>query len=161
MTRIAIPKFLLLTCLLALIEMQAPRSQSAAEPEDEGLKQDYKAVEGTWERTIKDAAGNMLRGVKAERAGKSTVTYFDSNGLAIYQHTSEYELKRQGSARIFRYRNKTITKGEQQGLVQKEPREYLYRIAGDEFVEIHGMLVGQERERVQVLVWKRVKEDEA
>lgn len=131
------------------------RDRAWAETEEEGLKEDYKQLEGSWETEQRDAQGVVFTVVKTERDRKSVVTVYDQNGNVTYAHTSDFELKRQGDIRIFRHSNRIVTAGPDKGKIQKEPREYIYKIVGDRFYEIQGAMISQQRESPRIGVWKR------
>ncbi len=126
-----------------------------AEADADGLTEDYRQLEGSWEMEQRDAQGRVSTVVKSERDRKSLVTVYDHNGNVIHSHTSEYELKRCGDVRLFRFRNRTVTQGPDKGVIQKEPREYIYKIVGDQLYEIQGALISQPRESPRIGVWKR------
>ena len=144
-----------LMVVVAGVLLVGMRSGLRAEPDDEGLKEDYRRLEGTWETEVRDAQGNVVTVVKSERDRKSVVTAYDHKGNVLHSHTSDFELKCVGDVRIFRYSNRTVTQGPDKGTIQKEPREYIYKIVGDRMYEIQGALISQERQSPSITVWKR------
>ena len=98
----------------------------------------------------------MVTVTKSEHERKSVVTAYDINGNVVHAHTSEFVLKRVGDVKVFRFWNKTSTKGPQAGVVQKEPREYVYKIVGDRLYEIQGAMIRPENDTPSILVWKRI-----
>lgn len=139
------------TCIL----LAGTQDGLRAELDDAGLKEDYLQLEGSWEREQRDSEGNVSTVIKSERDRKSVVTVYDHKGNVLHSHTSDYELKRCGDMRIFRYWNRTVTQGPDKGSIQKEPREYIYKIVGDRFYEIQGAMISQQRESPRIGVWKR------
>ena len=125
--------------------------------EDNDLKEDYRRLDGFWETQVQDAEGRMVTITKSEHDRKSIVTAYDVNGNVVHSHTSDFELKRVGDVKVFRYTNRTVTKGPQTGVVQKEPREYIYKIVGDRLYEIQGAMTHPENQTPSILVWKRAE----
>jgi hypothetical protein len=126
-----------------------------AETNDGGLKDDYRRLEGSWETEARDPGGNVVTIVKTERDRTSVVTSYDHNGNVLHSHSSDFELKRAGDVRIFRFWNLTVTQGPGKGTIQKEPQEYIYKIVGDRLYEIQGALISPERQPPSMNVWKR------
>jgi hypothetical protein len=143
----------LLIILLAGLSVWA--DDTAAPSEDKQLQEDRAAIEGLWRRTFRDKSGRELTTTKIERAGKSTVTVRDADGNKLHEHHSDYELQRSGEVRIFKYSNRTVTHGPDAGQVDPRPRRYIYRITGDRFYEIHGVLTDDERAPT-IFIWERV-----
>src|SRR5690606_12323712 len=120
------------------------------------LQEDYAALQGIWRRTYRDKPGRELTTTKTAQAGKSTVTGRDSQGNKRDERHSEYEPQRSGEARIFKYSNRTVTHGPEAGQVDPRPRRYVYRMSGDRFYEIHGVLTDDERPPA-IFIWNRVE----
>lgn len=141
--------------IILLVGLSVRADAEAAPSEEKQLQQDRAAIEGVWRRTFRDTSGRELTTTKTERAGKSTVTVRDAEGNILHEHHSDYELQRSGEVRIFKYSNRTVTRGPDAGQVDPRPRRYIYRIAGDRFYEIHGVLTDDDR-RPTIFVWERV-----
>lgn len=141
--------------LLSSVLLLGMRGGLRAETDDEGLNEDYRRLEGSWETEIRDAQGNVGTVVRSERDRTSVVTAYDHKGNVLQSHTSDFELKRVGDVRLFRNWNRTVTQGPDKGNIQKEPREYIYKIVGDRLYEIQGALISQERLSPSVIVWRR------
>jgi hypothetical protein len=112
-------------------------------------------VTGVWERKVATPQGEF-RMVKTHAEGKTTLTTRDPAGNVVEAKTSEYRLKETEVVRIFTYSNNTITAGPNAGVAVPGEFAYLYRIEGDRFYEIRGVLKG-DKDPFAVLVWERVK----
>ena len=132
------------TCLVA--------TTGSARTQDEELAQ----VQGKWVRTIKTDKG-IGKVVKEHRGNETTVTAFDSEGQVVAAKTSEFRLEKTGKVRILTFFNSSITAGPQKGQTDKKPQSYLYRVTGDTFFEVHGLLLDDSAEPL-VLTWERVKD---
>jgi hypothetical protein len=113
-------------------------------------------VQKMWVRTMK-TDGGTFRVVKEHKGNKTTVTFFDSEGTVVAAKRSEFRLENTGKVRIFTFFNNTTTAGPQKGQTNNEPRSYIYRVIGDTFVEVNGMLIGDDAEPL-AFTWQRVKE---
>jgi hypothetical protein len=113
-------------------------------------------VQGKWSRTVKSDDG-IYTMVKEHRGNATTVTVFDAQGNVVAGKKSEFRLEQAGKVRIFTFFDNVITIGPQQGQIDKGPHSYVYKIAGDSFYEVHGVLVGDDSEPL-AFSWTRVKE---
>lgn len=144
-----------ITLILCLAGLALRADDEVAPSEEKQLQADYAAVEGVWRRTFRDKSGRELTTTKTERSGKSTVTVRDARGNKLHEHHSDYELQRSGEVRIFKYANRTVTHGPDAGQIDPRPRRYIYRVSGDHFYEIHGVLTDDES-RPAIFIWNRV-----
>ena len=116
-------------------------------------------VQGTWEFQVRDAQGQLLRRLVRSIAGRrETVTHFDPNGMVLHSHTADITVARTGDVRVFMFRNLQVTAGPRAGAVQEQVGRYAYRVEADDFYEIQGLLIGQEKQPLAVVRWKRVPE---
>ena len=113
-------------------------------------------VQGKWVRTIRTDSGTF-KVVKEHKGNKTTVTFMDSEGRIVQAKSSEFRLENSGKVRIFTFFNNLITAGPQKGRTNKEPHSYIYRVVGDTFVEVNGLLIDDDAAPV-AFTWKRVKE---
>ncbi len=114
------------------------------------------AVQGTWERTVESDRGTF-RIVKEHRGHKTTVTVMDTDGRVLEAKQSEFRLEATGSVRVFTFFNNLFTAGPNKGRREEAPNSYIYRVAGDTFVEVRGMLLGDD-DRLSAFTWKRVNQ---
>jgi hypothetical protein len=146
----------IIALIICLAGPAVSADEEAAPSKEKQLQEDSAAIEGVWRRTFRDKSGRELTTTKTEQAGRSTVTVRDAQGNKLHEHHSDYELQRSGEVRIFKYANRTVTHGPDAGQVDPQPRRYIYRISGDRFYEIHGVLTDDERQPA-IFVWDRVE----
>lgn len=120
--------------------------------------EDMERVQGRWQRLVKDSDGKTIRVEKFHKGNTTILTAKDEDGKVVYSHTSEFTLERAGKIRIFTYFNVVIAEGPNRGAAGDERHSYIYRVGDDRFVEVHGMLIGQEADEPSMIVWDRVKE---
>jgi YD repeat-containing protein len=116
---------------------------------------EYAQVEGTWELAQDTDKSAGARRVKVHQAGKTTVTSYDADGNVVGEHRSEYQLKKSGMARIFVYMKVVPATGPSKGRELPGPFYYAYNVQGDKFIEIYGVLAGDNRSP-RMLLWNRV-----
>lgn len=149
-----------LGALLAVIAFCAPVATQADEsldPRDGIARPDELAeVQGKWVRTTK-TDGGTFKVVKVHTGNKTTVTVCDSEGNVVGAKESEFRLEHTGKVRVLTFFNNTITVGPQKGQSDNEPRSYIYRVVGDTFVEVQGMLVGDDDQPL-AFTWQRLRE---
>lgn len=117
-----------------------------------------KAVQGKWVRHQATASG-PIKIVKEHKGQSTIVTAYDDKGNVIYSHESEFKIEQAGKARIFTFFNRTITAGPNVGQKIKEPVSFVYRVAENRFIEVHGVLDG-DANVPNMIIWDRI-EDEA
>ena len=113
-------------------------------------------VQGKWIRTMKIDSGTYTI-VKEHKGNKTTVTIFDAAGKIVTERKSEFRLEKTRNVRIFTFFNNVITAGPQKGQMDKEPKSYIYRVTGNTFVEVNGLLVGDDAQPL-AFTWERVNE---
>lgn len=113
------------------------------------------AILGKWEQVRKTEQGK-LRTVKEHRPDNTTIlTVYNEQGQKLYARRSEYEVDSSGTVPIFRFGNRTILTGPQRGETDTRDSAYIFRIEGNRFYEISGMLPGDSG-RPSLIVWERV-----
>jgi len=137
---------ILLACVLVLVA-------TAPAPADEDALAE---VQGKWQRLAKDAQGRTVRYEKEHRGHKTILSGYDEGGRVAYSHTSEFELSRAGPVKVFTYFNLAVA-GKPAAQAEKDRRSYIYKVEGDQFVEAHGLLIGQDREEPFMVIWERMK----
>ncbi len=133
----------------------APKARPPAEDDDAQAKE-LAAVQGRWARTM-ETEGGKIKVYKEHIGNKSIVTFMDSDGNVVGAKRSEFRLETTGDVRIFTFFNNVVTAGPQQGQIDAQPHSYIYRVVGDTFVEVNGMLIGDNR-APSAYTWTRVKE---
>lgn len=130
--------------------------------EEDPLKEDLKSVQGQWTRKVLDRQGKQIGTVvKVIRENKERVTHLDAEGKVVRAHAVEIELRRIGPVRVFTYTKFEFIKGPDEGKKLKGHGGYIYKVEGNRFIEVNGLLIGQEKEPTTVLVWEKAKEREA
>jgi hypothetical protein len=118
---------------------------------------DSSALQGTWEQLPEQgpAASPKQRVVKQVSGDTETVTTHGPDGKVLSAHTAKFKLARRGDVPVYTFYDRRITAGPEQGRSEAAPRSYVYRLRGDEFDEVWGLLPGQEQREVVVKHWKR------
>lgn len=116
-----------------------------------------KAVQGKWMRRQATANGRVTI-VKEHQAQKTIVNAYDDQGKLVYAHTSDYTIEQSGKVRIFTFSNRTITAGPNAGQIIKDPASFVYRVAENRFIEVHGVLDGDTNAPLMI-IWERVKDE--
>lgn len=135
--------------LLCVLLWSGPAFAGSVEEDDAA------SVQGRWQRLTKDSQGRTVRFEKEHRGRKTILTAFDEAGAVAYSHTSEFELSRSGKVRVFTYFNLVVAGTKPAGA--EERRSYIYKVEGDRFFEVQGLLIGQEKDEPVFLVWDRMK----
>ncbi len=131
-------------------------------PDVDPLKDDLKSVQGQWTRKVLDRKGKQIGTViKVIRGKKERVTHLDADGKVQQAHAVEIDLRRSGAVRVFTYSKFEFIKGPDEGKKLKGRGGYIYKVEGNRFLEVHGLLISQEKEPTRVLVWEKVNEREA
>ncbi|MBT4866970.1 MAG: hypothetical protein HON53_17845 [Planctomycetaceae bacterium] len=148
---------LLVTVAIPAIAADETKSKEQPKPKTP-VQLDLAAVQGRWERPLTDNNGNVVgNAVKEIKGDIETISYFDAAGQLRHAHKVKVKLKRLGRARLFSYTNIGITAGPNKGRKVEGGGSYLYKVEGDKFLEITNALVGEEKDELTVLTWKRVK----
>ncbi len=116
--------------------------------------EDYQKLEGKWVRNYQDGKGAPLR-IEQEISNKiSKVKIYDRNGKRIYSHQAKFRLQRLDDLNIFTYYDLEILEGPKKGAQQKAPQPCVYRLRGDKFVLVEGIMNGDQRPTLFVVWWK-------
>jgi len=151
---------ILLLPTLAVSLFAAP-SFAAPSPEDETTRRDLDAVQGKWERPLPDQTGRVIgRAVKEIEGTKETISYFGPNGEVLQVHTVKITLERTPNVMVFHHSGIEITAGPNKGKKSPHPGAYLYKVEGDTFLEIQGLMIQEKSETMKVLKWQRVVEED-
>ena len=118
---------------------------------------DAARLQGAWEQLPDEgpAATPKQRVVKQVNGDTETVTTYGADGKVMSAHTAKIRLARRGDVPVYTYYDRRITAGPEQGRTDAAPRSYVYRLRGDDFDEVWGLLPGQEQREVVVKRWKR------
>ena len=122
----------------------------------EASVEEYAQVEGTWELVQDTSQAGAVRRVKTHQGGKTIVTAYDAEGKIVGQHNSQYKLKKSGMVRIFVFSSLVPATGPSKGHEFPGPFYYAYHVQEDRFIEVYGLLAGDDRSP-RVLLWNRVE----
>ena len=131
-----------------------PESARGAEIETSSIAEQIK---GKWVLYRETPNGRYMT-IKVHNGTESIVTTYDPKLKEVYSHRSEYTLDDSGPVNVFTYRNKKVLTGRDAGAAVEGPVSYLFRIEGERFLEVHGMMKGDTR-GPSLNVWERLKKD--
>lgn len=124
-------------------------------------RRDLEALQGKWEQLPEEPGpGSPRQRVLKEVTGNTeVVTTYDANGGPVRSQTATFRLSRPGGVPVYTFSGARVTAGAGEDADRPEtgPRSYLYRVRGDDYYEVWGLLPGQEEREVVVRHWKRVK----
>ena len=120
---------------------------------------DVARLQGTWELQPEQQqpSSSRQRVVKQVSGNTETVTTYGADGQVINAHTARFRLGRRAGIPVYTFSDRRITAGPEAGGVEPGARTYVYRLRGDEFDEVWGILPGQEERPAEVKRWKRVE----
>jgi hypothetical protein len=125
-----------------------------------GGRQDVAALQGRWEQLPEEPGpGSPRQRVLKDVNGETeVVTTFDADGRPIQSQTAKFRLSRVGGVPIYTFSGARVTAGagEDSDKPSSAPRSYIYKLRGNDFYEVWGLLPGQEEREVMVRHWKRV-----
>ncbi|MEM8672127.1 MAG: hypothetical protein AAGG48_31715 [Planctomycetota bacterium] len=116
------------------------------------------AVQGKWIRSV-ETDGGTFKILKEHFGNKTKLTVYGPKGKVFEEKTSEFRLEIRNNVRVFKFFNNRFTAGPNKGRMVKAPASYIYRVAGDTFFEIRGMLIGDDS-APSVTTWKRFRIDD-
>jgi hypothetical protein len=119
--------------------------------------EELKRLEGRYERTVTNAAGTPFRVVKEIAGNQESVTTFDDVGNVVQAHTVEFKVEKRGPVRVFSFYNRLWTAGPLKGQTELATSSYLYRLDGDVFSEISGLMEG-DKGPPRINYWRRMKD---
>jgi hypothetical protein len=124
-------------------------------------------VKGKWMRTTPDGTRHIVKELGEE---KETLSAFDVNGELIYRHVVDYKVEPLNGLSVFKYWNRQISvdtsKTEEEIAAQNqelkeeasEPVQYLFKIQGNQWIEVHQMWKGDES-TPSMTVYSRLTDD--
>jgi hypothetical protein len=146
---------------IALFLMVSNATCFADKAEKQGSEESVSAAEqilGKWVQ-YRDTKQGRIKIIKDHRGDHTILKVYGPNGESLYSHRSEYVVEETESIYVFRYRNKVVMTGPKAG--EKDPKEsaYIFRIEGDRFLELHGML-RTDQGKPSLVTWERLKEED-
>jgi hypothetical protein len=114
------------------------------------------AIQGTWTRTETIGGGKTQTWTKHIEGNKETITIRDESGKVTTAWVVDFAVTQTDNVRLFTFRNFTITEGNDAGKVIEGVYSYLYRLKGDKFYEVQGMLVEDKLPNPRFIIWQRM-----
>jgi hypothetical protein len=100
-----------------------------------GGKKDLERLQGSWESTFRDPAGNVaMHKVKVIDGNTETATWYDANGNKFRVNQVQFDLRTDGGSKRFRYFNGRVLFGPDAGMPFPSG-EYVYTLDGDTWTE--------------------------
>jgi hypothetical protein len=149
----------LIAVLLAAGGCAGNQKSSAASGGKRDAGGDLSQLQGTWEQQPEEGrtATPPQRVVKQVSGNTETVTTYGPNGQVVHAQTAKIRLGHSGSVPVYTFYDRRITAGPEQGRGDDAGRSYVYRLRGDEFDEVWGLLPGQEQRELVIHRWRRAK----
>ena len=117
---------------------------------------DLNQLQGTWEQQPGERpASTPQRVVKQVSGDTETVTTYGANGQVLHAQIAKIKLGHSGDVPTYTFYDRRITAGPEQGRSNDAARTYVYRLRGDEFAEVWGLLPGQEQRELVIIRWRR------
>ena len=137
---------------------EADRFAANEDGEKQGFRKAPQAhldeIQGRWARTEKTGFLSSQKLTKEINSDSETLTTYDSQGNVVSAHKVKVKLGLAGPIRVFFFTDQEFTKGPQAGRKVKGTQAYLYKIVGDTFIEIWGVL-GDGDDEIRVMRWQR------
>lgn len=133
------------------------KSKSTGDAGRRGAAGEASKLQGTWEQRPEEgpSASPKQRVVKQVGGDTETVTTYGPDDRVLNAHTAKFKLGRRGGVPVCTFYDRRITAGPEQGRSESASRSYVYRLRGDDFDEVWGLLPGQEQREVVVKRWRR------
>ncbi|QEG02038.1 hypothetical protein Mal15_61210 [Stieleria maiorica] len=128
-----------------------------SQPADAGEPTVGETIKGEWVLYRETPNGKYMT-IKVHRGDHTVVTTYDPNKHPIQSHRSEYRIDTSGAVPVFRYRNKVVLVGPNAGAKDERESAYIFRIDGDRFYEVHGMLP-DDKGKPSLMIWQRLKDN--
>ncbi|MCO8123995.1 hypothetical protein NHH03_19785 [Stieleria sp. TO1_6] len=145
-------------CLIACVGLglAAPALADDSVPETRSAKTSAAdQIKGEWVQ-YRDTAEGRYMTIKQHLGDHTILTTYDPQQKPIYSHRSDYEVDESGDVNVFRYHSKVVLVGPNAGARSERKSAYVFRVDGDQFYEVHGMLPGDQG-RPKLAVWQRLK----
>ena len=160
-------KFMGIVLAMSALSQSADKGNVDLPPTQvDAISADYELVHGKWERVEQTGpfgvfgSARLVKEIDSEQQ-RERVTHFDSEGNVVTAHEVDFRLDRgPGPTRVFTFTNLKHVKGPHKGQSSEASHSYLWHVKGDRFVEVWGMLVDDGDRSLEVIEWRRVKEDD-
>lgn len=126
----------------------------------ESLKAELASLQGKWEQATTTTPGQQknARIVKEVSGDRETVHRYDPDGKLLQTARATFKLSEAGPVRVFTFFNGEVIDGLGKGRKQSKAISYIYRLDGDEWIEVGGMLTNEAyaKDVPYLTKWKRV-----
>ena len=102
-----------------------------------------KKAQGTWAREVTESTDPTDRMVKHIDGNKETFSIFKGDKLT-YQQTVDFEIEVREGVTVFTLRGIKVTAGAQKGHESEGEFSYLFQIRGDKWIEVQGLMNGDQ-----------------
>lgn len=117
----------------------------------------HESVQGEWV-LYRDTPKGRFMTIKDHRGDHTVVTTYDPENRPVTSHRSDYRIDATGSVPVFRYRNKVVLIGPNAGEKDDSDSAYVFRIHGDTFYEVHGLLP-DDQGKPTLIIWERLHDN--
>jgi len=141
--------------LLASVVQSVPVAAWQADEDPANRPTLAEQIRGDWV-IYRDTPNGRYMTIKEHLSDHSVVTTYDPNQNAVQSHRSEYRIDESGTVPVFRYKNKVVLIGPNAGEKTESESAYIFRVEGDRFFEVHGMLPG-DNGKPSLISWERLR----
>lgn len=144
-------------------EEDASAKKAAWTPDDPDLARDLAQLQGRWQRTGRNAEGQITsRQEKLIDGNSETVTYYGGAGEALRKHTVKFRLEKHGPIRIFSVYEQTTYEGGQ-AVTSEVDFSYVYRVEDEQLLDAPGLFTTRRSYQSTPVVykWERVSSPDA
>lgn len=142
---------------------EVPGETAEWTPDDDDLKRDLALMQGRWQRTGRNAEGEVTsRQEKVIQGNRETVTSLDSEGKVLRKHAVKFRLEKHGPVRIYSVYELTAYQGDQ-AVTSAADFSYVYRVDGKLLLDAPGLFDKRRsyQETPVVFKWERAPQAEA
>jgi uncharacterized protein (TIGR03067 family) len=142
--------------LAAVGLLSAAFAQEKKAPPD--LKADLDAMQGKWQQaSTSEAAPPGIKRVKEVKGDQETVTVYDADGKVLRAARCTIKLSESGGVRVLTFSDGEVIDGLGKGRKQTGSSAYIYRLDGDEWHEVGGLLTAEKyaQDVPYLTKWKR------
>ena len=138
---------------------EVPAAPAEWKPDDPDLERDLALLQGRWNRTGRNTAGEVTsRQEKVIEGNRETVTYFDGEGKVQSKHAVKFRLEKHGPVRIFSVYERTNYAGDQ-AVTSAADFSFIYRVDEKLLLDAPGLFATRRTYQATPVVyqWQRVE----
>jgi uncharacterized protein (TIGR03067 family) len=144
---------------LAAVGLSWAACAQEKKPEADPLKADLAAMQGKWEQasTTEPGVAAKAKTVKEVSGDTETVTRYGPDGKVVNVSRCTIKLSEGGGVRVFTFSGGEVIEGLGKGRKQTGSSSYIYRLDGDEWYEVGGLLTTEKysQDVPYLTKWKR------